>query len=153
MTLIYKNIIEFNELKKKYNKILPVKEYYTTNNPYFGNWVETRIKNLNPIGHANKFLSKSKDFFKKYFDYNTTPEILDKISKISEKNGGYSSHNQIKKTIDGLLNSYFNKLNFVLDFNFNEKSDAIMYVIPTDLDGKIYICALSDTIFGGFNAI
>jgi len=145
-----KNIIEFNELKKKYNKILPVKEYYTTNNPYFGNWVETRIKNLNPIGHANKFLSKSKDFFKKYFDYNTTPEILDKISKISEKNGGYSSHNQIKKTIDGLLNSYFNKLNFVLDFNFNEKSDAIMYVIPTDLDGKIYICALSDTIFGGF---
>jgi hypothetical protein len=145
-----KNIIEFNELKKKYNKILPVEEYYTTNNPYFRGWVESRIKSLNPIEHAKKFVSYVKDFFKQYFDYNTNPDIINKISEISKKNGGYFSDEQIKRTIDSLLNSYFNKLNFVLDFDFNEKNRAIMYVRPYDLDGKIYICALSSSIFGGF---
>lgn len=145
-----KYLTEFKELKKKYSNTLPVEEFYTSTNPYFRDWVKTRIENLNPIEHANKFLSKSKDFFKKYFDYNANPEILDKISKISEKNGGYSSHKQIKRTIDDLLNSYFNKFNFVLDFDFNELSNAIMYVYPSNLDGKIYICALSNTIFGGF---
>jgi hypothetical protein len=145
-----KNMIEFNELKKKYNNILPVEEYYTTTNPYFRGWVESRIKSLNPIEHAKKFVPYVKDFFKQYFDYNKNPDIINKISEISKKNGGYFSDKQIKRTIDSLLNSYFNKLNFVLDFDFNEKSRAIMYVYPSNLDGKIYICALSDSIFGGF---
>ena len=73
-----KFMIEFNELKKKYNTVLPVEEYYNTNNPYFHQWVQSKIKSLKPIDQANKFLPHVKDFFKQYFDYNTNPEIINK---------------------------------------------------------------------------
>ena len=146
-----KFITEFNELKKKYNTVLPTGEYYTTGNPYFREWVQTKVKNLKPIEHSKKFLTYAKDFFKQYFDYNKTPDIIDKISKISQKNGGDNSPKKIKSTIDGLLNSYLNQLNFVLDFDFNQKNpNTIMFVKPWDLDGKIYICGLSDSLFSGY---
>jgi len=142
---------EFLELKKKYNTTLPQQEYYTSENQLFQEWVQDKIKNLKPIEQSEKFLPYAKDFFKQYFDYNKNPEIINKISKISEKNGGDSSPEKIKSTIDSLLNTYLNQLSFVLEFDYNQKKPGtMMFVYPSELDGKIYICGLSDSLFYGF---
>jgi hypothetical protein len=149
--IISEPIKKFENLKKKYSITLPKEEYYTSKNSYFQEWVQTKIKSLKPISQSKKFLSYAKDFFKQYFDYNKNPEIIDKISKISQKNGGDNSPEKIKSTIDGLLNSYLNQLNFVLDFAYNEKNpQTIMFVRPGDLNGKIYVCGLSGSLFSGY---
>ena len=132
--IITEPLKKFEILKKKYSTTLPQEEYYTSKNSFFQEWVQSRIKSLKPISQSKKFLPYVKDFFKQYFDYNRNPEIINKISKISEKNGGNNSPEKIKSTIDSLLNTYLNQLSFVLKFEYNEvQLNTMMFVYPSNL--------------------
>jgi hypothetical protein len=140
---------DFEVLKRKYAEEIPYEEYYTSKNKLFQNWVQQKIKNLNPTEYAkSNFLNKSINFFKKYFDYKSKPEIINKIITISKKNGVPVSADKVKHEIDNLISTYLPSISFKLDFNFNEKSNAMMYVYPSLVDGIIYICTFSGYLFG-----
>jgi hypothetical protein len=138
---------EAKSLIATYSKKLPKTEYYTSNNEIFKEWVVKKIESLNFLKYLEEnTLQYSKDFFKKYFDYNSNPAIIQKIINIATKNGSLMvGEDRVKKTIDKLLSEYFNKIKFELDFEYNkEKPNTQAYVYSFYLDGKIYIC-----VFGG----
>lgn len=139
---------DFESLKIKYAQEIPNKEYYTSKNNLFQNWVQQKIKNLNPTQYAkSNYLNKSINFFKKYFDYKSKPEIINKIITISKKNGVPVSADKVRHEIDNLISTYLPSISFKLDFNYNEKSNAMMYVYPSLVDGIIYICTFSGYLF------
>lgn len=128
-------------------KKLPKKTYYTSDNQIFKDWVVNKIESLNFLKFLEEnVLNYAKDFFKKYFDYNSNPTIIQKIIDIATKNGSpMVFEDRVKKTIDKLLSEYFNKINFKFDFNYNRASPlTLAYVNPFNLDGSITIC-----VFGG----
>jgi len=130
-----------------YSKKLPEKEYYTSNNQIFKDWVVNKIESLNFLKYLEEnVLRYSKDFFKKYFDYNSNPAIIQKIIDIATKNGSLMvGEDRVKKTIDKLLSEYFNKIKFEFDFDNNKESpNTLAYVYPFELDGIIHVC-----VFGG----
>jgi|LakMenE18May11ns_1017448.scaffolds.fasta_scaffold9948256_2 hypothetical protein len=141
---------DFESLKIKYAQEIPYKEYYTSQNSLFQKWVQQKIKNLNPTQYAkSNFLNKSINFFKKYFDYKSKPEIINKIITISKKNGVPVSEDKVKHEIDNLISTYLPSISFKLDFNYNEKNpNTMMYVYPSLVDGIVYICTFSDYLFG-----
>lgn len=148
---ILKQEQEFQELKSKYKNEVPYKEYYTSKNELFKEWVRKRIRNLNPVKYASTFKNESIEFFKNYFDYNSKPEIIKKIVSISSKNGTDVSESFVKKTIDKLINDYLPRVLFVLDFEFNKDDPkAMMYVRPTELDGIVHICAFNKHLIGDY---
>ncbi len=111
-------------------------------------YVMKRINELKPIEYAQSFLPAAKEFYINYFDYNKTPEILDKILTISEKNGKKTTKEIIIKTIDSMKTDLFGKVGFELDFTFNEKNpETIMYVVNDIESPMINICALSNILF------
>ena len=143
------SITEFKELKSKYKTNVPYKEYYTSTNNLFKEWVRKKIRSTNPEKYASTFKNESIEFFKKYLDYNSKPEMINKIVLISNNNKKFVSESFVKQTIDELINDYLPKIKFYLDFEFNEeKPNTIMYVIPTKLDATVYICALSPSLIG-----
>ena len=132
-----------------YSKKLPKKEYYTSNNQIFKDWVVNKIESLNFLKYLEEnALNYSKDFFKKYFDYNSNPAIIQKIIDIATKNGSLMvGEDRVKKTIDKLLSEYFNKIKFELDFEFNkENPNTLAYVLPFELDGIIHVCVFGRMI-------
>jgi hypothetical protein len=138
---------ESSILQLKYKNIIPVTEYYVSNNPYFKKWTQDKINASGLLTHLKKnILNDSIDFFKKYFDYKSNPAIIKKIVEISKKNGSViTSEDKVKQTIDKLINQYLPKINFKYDFEENRNSPGTLaYVYPSKLDATIYICP-----FGG----
>lgn len=138
---------EAKSLIATYSKKLPKNTYYTINNQIFKDWFKNKIESLNFLKYLEEnVLNYAKDFFKKYFDYNSNPAIIQKIIDIATKNGSLMVvEDRVKKTIDKLLSEYFNKIKLVFDYDYNEGNPTtVAYVYPFDLDGKIYIC-----VFGG----
>jgi hypothetical protein len=147
---------EANSLKIKYANRIPYTFYYKTENTIFKEWVEQKITSLDAPSYCEKnILPYTIDFFKKYFDYKSNPQIIEKIKTISEKNGTSSklmlNDNYIKKTIDKLLNEYLPSITFDLDFEYNRKNpNTIAYVYPSKLDGLVHICAMSKLFVYGY---
>jgi len=140
---------EAKSLIATYSKKIPRKAYYTSDNETFKDWVHDKIKSLNLAEYLEKnILSYAKDFFKKYFDYKSNPAIVKKIIDIATKNGSLMvGEDRVKKTIDKLLSEYFNEINFVYDFDYNETNPGTLaYVYPFDLSGTMYICAFGSMI-------
>jgi hypothetical protein len=140
---------DFESLKIKYAETIPFEEYYTSQNSLFQNWVKQKITNLNPTQYAkSNFLNKNIGFFKKYFDYKSKPEIINKIITISKKNGVYVKSDKVKNVIDDLINTYLPSISFELDFNYNKENPGVMmYVYPSLVDGIVYICTFSKLLF------
>ena len=144
---------EANSLKIKYANRIPYRTYYKTTNNIFKEWVRQKITSLDVPSYCEKnVLPYSINFFKKYFDYKTNPQIIEKIKKISSKNKTSSklllNDEYIKKTIDKLLNEYLPNIKFELNFEYNRKNPGTMaYVVPSWLNGTVYICAMSETLF------
>jgi uncharacterized protein YbdZ (MbtH family) len=110
-------------------------------------YVEKRIRDLKPIEYAQSLLPDAKQFYIDYFDYNKNPEILDKIIMISEKNGKKTSKENIIKVIESMKSDLFNKVNFELDFTYNEKSPDTLMLTDSAYGPKIFICGLSSVLF------
>lgn len=140
---------QFEELKSKYANTVPYEEYYTSKNNLFQEWVRKKIRSIKPGEYASTFKNESIEFFKKYLDYNSKPEMINKIVSISNNNKKFVSESFVKETIDKLINDYLPKIGFYLDFEYNEKNpNTMMYVMPAKLDATVYICALNQSLIG-----
>lgn len=113
-------------------------------------YVMGRINSLEPIKYAESFLPEAKQFYIDYFDYNKTPEIIDKIITISQKNGKPTTKESIVKVIEFMKTTFLNKISFEIDFRYNKKHPEIMmYTINTLEVPKIYICGMNEILFVG----
>jgi hypothetical protein len=107
-----------------------------------------RINALEPIKYAESFLPEAKQFYIDYFDYTKTPEIIDKIITISQKNGKPTTKENVIRVIESMKTDLFGKVGFAIDFLFNKDNpETIMYTLNNIDDTKIYICGMSDKLF------
>ena len=141
-------------INKNFSNKIPYKESYKKIGictRQLQEYVMSRINALKPIEHAQSFLPSAKQFYIDYFDYNKTPEIVDKIVRISTKNGKPTTKEDVIEIIDIIKKEYLSKVTFQIDWYCNQKEeDTIMYVSPEDNNpNTIFICPLNDILFVG----
>jgi hypothetical protein len=113
-------------------------------------YVINKVNSIDPVKHAESFLPEAKKFYIEYFDYNKTPEILDKILTISKNNGKPTTKENVIKVIDSMKNELFNSVSFEMDFEFNrDNPETMMYTLNNNNEYKIYICGMNDKLFVG----